>query len=69
MLRRRWLRHARVLKVEDGDTIVIGCPTFLSGDQRARVRAIVREVFPSNHVLVLDGQMDLRVVRRRGGDG
>jgi hypothetical protein len=61
-IRPEWLEAMSVLTVQPGDIIVVRSSRLLSPEGAGRLTSRLREVFPDNQVMVLDG-LDIGVVR------
>lgn len=49
------LKHAEVLRLEDGDVIILQFEKRLSDGERTMIRGTWNKLFPKNRVIVFDG--------------
>lgn len=59
-----WLNTVKVLSIKDGDAIVIKSPDFLSEDQVEFISSTIKKQFPNNGILIIEGGMDIGVLKR-----
>ena len=51
------------LALQPGDTLVFKCPRLLSSEEFEGIRARVKEQFPDTKCMILEGGMDVAVLR------
>ena len=56
--------EVRILRLRPGDTVVVYRSEFLDDDEMALTQASVKEAFPDNVVVVMEGGSRLEVLRR-----
>lgn len=53
-----------ILSVEPGDVVVIKSPRMLSQEQSARIIGEAKRVITDNEVVILDGGLDIEILRK-----
>ena len=61
------IESCTVVRLRPGDIVLFRIPTPLRLEERARVCAMLEEVFPAHESIVLDGGQDIAVLRPEPG--
>ncbi len=59
-----WLKEMSILKLEEGDVIIISSDFTLTQDERERSNNMLAKMFPRNDVLTLEAGSKIGVLRK-----
>jgi hypothetical protein len=62
------LAPVAVLRIQPGDVLVLTSAQPLTDMAAADIGQRMKELFPDNDVLLLDGGLSLHITRKEGGD-
>lgn len=66
--RKEWegyLEHMRIMRIQEGDTLVLQSPDRMSLDEMDRMVEELRSRFTGHDIVVLEGGMELALIRER----